>query len=131
MIAPTITAYPFANPLFPPVYHPPVAARIEEGTQQPRIVSDVIDIGAFEAKSSKVRFTKNTVDHNKILQTYISDDYFIIYNLLGNRLRKFTTANASSVIIIDGVTRKQSGIRAFYKYKKTNNCANEEFNSVW
>lgn len=51
---PTIAAYPFHNPLFPPAFHPPLAALIDTGSAQKRPVDAAIDIGAFEASSQSV-----------------------------------------------------------------------------
>jgi hypothetical protein len=51
---PTIAVYPFPNPLFPPLFHPPMAALIDTGTEQQRSRENAIDIGAFEASSQTV-----------------------------------------------------------------------------
>jgi hypothetical protein len=51
---PTITAYPFPNPLFPPAYLPPLAALIDTGSAAHRPSDGAIDIGAFEAAPQSV-----------------------------------------------------------------------------
>jgi hypothetical protein len=51
---PTIAAYPFPNPLFPPAYLPPQAALIDTGSAAHRPVEGTIDIGAFEASPQSV-----------------------------------------------------------------------------
>ena len=51
---PTIAAYPFPNPLFPPAYLPPQAALIDTGSATHRPNDGAIDIGAFEASPQSV-----------------------------------------------------------------------------
>jgi hypothetical protein len=51
---PTIAAYPFPKPLFPPLFHPPQATLIDTGTAEARPNVEVIDIGAFEASPANV-----------------------------------------------------------------------------
>jgi hypothetical protein len=48
---PTITLYPFPNPLFPPGFHPPQDTLIAVGLAQNRPNDGAIDIGAFESSS--------------------------------------------------------------------------------
>ena len=51
---PTIAAYPFPNPLFPPAYLPPQAILIDTGSAAHRPSDGAIDIGAFEASPQSV-----------------------------------------------------------------------------
>jgi hypothetical protein len=51
---PTIVAYPFPNPLFPPAYLPPQAALIDTGSAAHRPNDGAIDIGAFEVSPQSV-----------------------------------------------------------------------------
>lgn len=46
---PTVTSYPFANPLFPPTGTPPSRAAVLPGAAVPRASDGAIDIGAIEA----------------------------------------------------------------------------------
>lgn len=51
---PTIAAYPFSKPLFPPAFQPPQAALIDTAAAEKRSSDAVIDIGAFEGVSSSI-----------------------------------------------------------------------------
>jgi hypothetical protein len=59
---PTITQYPFPDPLFPPAYQPPQAALIDTGSAEGRPQRGAIDLGAFEGASASIiagRFNDN------------------------------------------------------------------------
>ncbi|MBN1760066.1 MAG: hypothetical protein JW863_17200 [Chitinispirillaceae bacterium] len=51
---PTVVAYPFADPLFPPVYLPSSPSLMAPGSARARPTDGHIDIGAFEAGSQQV-----------------------------------------------------------------------------
>ena len=54
----TVTApdYHFANPLFPPIRHPPQRALIAPGTAASRVANGAIDIGAYEQLDLAILF---------------------------------------------------------------------------
>jgi hypothetical protein len=47
-VAPSPAGYEIANPLFPPLRHPPLRGLLAVGSAEPRIPNATIDIGAFE-----------------------------------------------------------------------------------
>jgi hypothetical protein len=72
---PTIAAYPFLKPLFPPLFHPPQATLIDTGSAEARPNVEVIDIGAFEASPANVGDFR-IVRPNRVLPLRLADRMF-------------------------------------------------------
>jgi hypothetical protein len=53
MTTPTVAAYPFARPLFPPTSNPPSNAALLPHGEAPRASDGAIDIGAIEAIAAR------------------------------------------------------------------------------
>jgi hypothetical protein len=109
-VTPTIAAYPFVNPLFPPRMVPPQAELLAPGTAVSRPADDHIDIGAFEAAAQAVagkipgyRFDRHS-GRNSGLR---------MFDLKG-RMGRYSVAGPSAVLILSvssSTTYKISGLR--------------------
>ena len=79
---PTITDYPFENPLFPPTYIPPQEELIDIGTAESRPSDGAIDIGAFEFKTTDIiskNISKNLLNNVSIYPNPFTHSATITY----------------------------------------------------
>lgn len=99
---PTIAAYPFLRPLFPPLHHPPEAALIDTGSAQVRPTVGVIDIGAFEALSAS-----NTIGIKRALPVPERSGAIRVYGLDGKMVRELSDQGQGVRILRTGKANGQ------------------------
>ena len=112
---PSLSLYPFPDPLFPPAFQPPRAELIDTGSAESRPADETIDIGAFEDSSMPTINSRSRNYFQAISVLKSSGSAVKAYRINGSVVRKPLHAGSGLRVIKFGRTGVSSPSLLFTK----------------